>query len=225
MFNNLKSKEFFDPQQIHAPVHVAGLGAVGGSVAEILCRLGLDEINIWDMDNVAAHNLGNQIYRTCDINQPKETALTNILTEINPEIKLTTHGKLETTSKISGYIFLCVDNIDLRRDLCTTWKKNPNVLYVTDGRMRLTDGMIYAADWMNLKEQNNLINSMNFSHEEALAATPVSACGLTLSVVCTPRTLASLMVSNFIKFVNTGKYNRFIQVDAYQPFIDPYRAN
>lgn len=197
---------------------------MGGSIAEVLCRTGIKELHIWDMDNVSAHNLGNQIYRTKDIKRPKAIALREILMEINPDIKIFCHGEISTKDKPSGYMFLCVDNIDLRRELCTQWQKNPNIKFVTDGRMRLTDGNIHSADWYSRSEQNNLIASMQYSHEEALKETPVSACGLTLSIVCTPRILASLMVANFIKFINTNDYNRFIQVDAYQPFLDAYLA-
>lgn len=176
------------------------------------------------MDTVSAHNLGNQIYRTSDIGSPKTAALKEIITAINPDVKVNIHGEISTADRISGYIFLCVDNIDLRRELCTKWKNNPYIKFITDGRMRLTDATIHSADWSDFQEQEVLLNSMQYTHEEALKETPVSACGLTLSVICTPRMLAALMVANFIKFINTKTYERFTQLDCYKPFLESFTA-
>lgn len=224
MFNNLKSQEFFDPKKVCGPIHIVGCGAIGGAVAEYLCRLGVAELHLWDMDAVSAHNLGNQVYRDKDITEHKTVALRNILKEINPDITIFQHDKITVGSTIAGYIFLCIDNIDVRRELCTKWKMNPNIKFITDARMRLTDGVIYSANWYLSDAKDNLINSMQFTHDEALAETPVSACGLVLSVICTPRALSALMVANWIKFINLKEYNRFIQFDAYKPFIDSYKA-
>lgn len=193
-------------------------------MAEILLRLGLRQLHIWDDDIVSEHNLGNQVYRNNDVHKPKTTALKDLLLEINPEAEIIEHGRCELNSKISGYIFLTVDNIDTRRELCTKWLTNGKIIYITDGRMRLTDGTIYAADWTSMEEPNILLKSMQYSHEEALANTPVSACGLTLSVVCTPRVLASFMVTNWLSFLKDKKYNRLIQIDTYNFFIDHYEA-
>lgn len=197
---------------------------MGGPVAELLTRTGIKRIHLWDMDKVASHNLGNQIYAFENINQEKTKALSELLNKINPNLEVKVHAEVTPKSRLQGYIFLCVDNIDLRRELCTAWKRNPNIKFVTDGRMRLTDGTIHSADWSDRQEQLNMIASMQYTHEEALDQTPVSACGLSLSIVCTPRILAAMMVTNLIKFFNTGTYNRFIQIDAYQPFLDSYTA-
>lgn len=190
-----------------------------------MARLGITKIHLWDNDSVASHNLGNQIYRNKDIKRLKTDCLEEILKEINPDIQVVKHGLCTTETRANGYIFLCIDNIDVRRTLCEKWRWNPGLIYITDGRMRLTDGNIHSAFWYSATEKENIINSMQYTHEEAVKETPVSACGLTLSVICTPRVLASLMVSNFIKFINTEKYCRFIQVDSYKPFLEANEIN
>lgn len=179
---------------------------------------------MWDEDIVAPHNLGNQLFRNKDVKKKKTEALAEILAEINPEIELDLRGFYTTDQKIKGYIFLCIDNIDLRREFCTKWKTNPNIKFICDGRMGLTSGLIYAANWQVLEAKELLIKSMQYTHDEVLAETPVSACGLTLSVVITPRIVAALMVSNWIKFINTKTYKKMMQIDGYEPFLESFEG-
>ena len=172
------------------------------------------------MDRVASHNLGNQIYRSKDIGNTKVEALSEILREINPDLDLRLHGALTPESVISGNIFLCIDNIDLRRSLVEVWLKNPHIKFITDTRMRLTDGQVYTADWSSAVARNALLASMQFTHAEAAAETPVSACGTTLSVIYTPVAISAFAVANFIEFVNSNSYSKFEQVDFSNHLVD-----
>jgi len=63
---------------------------------------------------------------------------------------------------------------------------------------------------------------MNFSHEEATAETPVSACNVTLSVAPTIRMICSLGVANFINFVKGEELKKFIQIDAFKFVLDAF---
>lgn len=197
---------------------------MGAAISELLLRLGVRRLILWDADTVAPHNMGNQFFRNSDIGKKKNEALAEILKTINPEVEIELKGFCTVSEKVTGYIFLCIDNIDVRRELCTKWKTNPLIKFICDGRMGLTSGNIYTADWSHLESKKNLIASMQYTHEEVLAETPVSACGLTLSVVITPRVVAALMVSNWIKFVNTKTYKRMMQVDGYAPFLESFEG-
>ena len=181
---------------------------------EGLVRAGVTNLHIWDDDIVSPHNPANQIYTPDMIGTPKVAALIEIAKKINPDITIKAHPtRVDTDTRLSGYIFLCVDNIDTRRELCKAWRKNPNIIWVCDGRMRLTDFNVHAADWSNNKEATNLIRSMEYSHEEAAEQTPVTACGLAVSIIYAPVTLAMQMMANFVKFINEGKYARTIITD------------
>ena len=70
-----------------------------------------------------------------------------------------------------------------------------------DFRMRLTDAQHYAANWDNDKSKSNFIKTMNFTDAEAKDATPVSACGTTLSVSPTIRMIVSCGMTNFLNFL------------------------
>ena len=212
-----KSYEFFKPDMLESRVHIIGCGAIGSTVAENLVRFGITKITLYDFDTVEAHNIANQMFRHTDIGKLKIDALAEYLTEINPEgaadLKLVKEGW--TGQRLSGYVFLCVDNIDLRREIATACKENTFVKGMFDFRMRLTDAQHYAADWSDQKMVETFIKSMAFSHDEAKEATPVSACNITLSVVPTVREVVALGVSNFINFVKGGPLKKMILIDAF----------
>lgn len=218
MINLSKSYEYFQPGKCKSRIHIIGCGAVGSTVAENLVRFGITKITLWDFDNVEAHNIANQMFRECDIGNSKVDALSSILCEINND--LSENLKIEKTmydkQALSGYIFLCVDNIETRKMICEHHKNNASIKGVFDFRVGLEDGQHYAADWTDLNQKDIMISTMNFTHEEASSANPVSACNITLSVVPTIREICSLGVANFINFIKSNSYKTKIVSNPWQ---------
>lgn len=214
--NLSKSLEFFDPiNDVNAPIHVIGVGAMGSRIAELLVRLGLPKIHIWDMDIVEDKNITNQVYLHHHIGMTKTDALEELLKDINPQIKVYKHGAY-TDQSLAGYVFLCVDSIELRYNIATMHTDNPNIKAMFDTRMRLEDAQSYAAAWNNKKQKETFINSMNFSDDEAVEATPVSACGTTLSVASTVVSTAAFTVSNFINLIKKDKCKTMIFTNSFE---------
>ena len=201
--NLTKSIEYFDPCKVDGKCHIIGCGSVGSTVAELLTRLGVKNFVLYDFDLVEAHNLANQMFIHSDIKNPKVDAVKRIITEINPEAEPTIEICSEgyKNQRLNGYVFLCVDNIDLRREICKKNRMNRAIKAMFDFRTRLEDAQHYAALWSDLKQVDNLIKTMDFSHEEAHAATPVTACGTELGVAPTVRVICSLGVCNFMNLV------------------------
>lgn len=215
--NLVKSYDFFKPEMCKERIHIIGCGSVGSTVAENLARFGLTKFTLYDFDIVESKNIANQMFTNSDVGRPKIEALADMLYDINPEIKndikLVPEGYIG--QKLSGYIFLCVDSIEIRREIATSNKDNIFIKAMFDFRTRLTDAQHYAADWKNKKMIEAFINSMDFTHEEASEATPVSACNVTLSVAPTIRTICAYGVSNFINFVKNGIIKKLVLVDAF----------
>ena len=222
--NLTKSYDFFKPEDIKEQIHVIGCGSVGSAVAELLARFGLTKITLYDFDRVEPKNLTNQLFRQEHVGKKKTTALADMLYEINPEmmntIKVAPHGY--TDQKLSGYVFLCVDNIELRRQIALDNKDNLYIKAMFDFRTRLTDAQHYSANWGDMKMVDDFINSMNFSHEEAQAETPVSACNTTLSVAPTIRMICSLGIMNFVNFSKGMGIKKFIQIDTFSFMLDAF---
>jgi len=73
-----------------------------------------------------------------------------------------------------------------------------------------------------MKSVEDFIKSMNFTHEEATAETPVSACNVTLSVAPTIRMICSLGAANFVNFIKGNGLKKFIQIDAFKFILDAF---
>lgn len=217
-----KSYEFFQPEKDNARIHIVGCGSVGSTIAENLARCGVKKMTLWDFDKVEPHNICNQMFRQQDVGKLKVDALKEILMEINPEISDDIELKPDgwKGKLMSGYIFLAVDSIDLRREIVEKHMDSPFVKAVFDFRTLLESAQHYAADWSNINMKKNLLSSMQFSHEEAKEETPVSACGITLGVATTVRLICALGVNNYINFVKGNGIWKFCQIDGFRGMLD-----
>lgn len=198
-----KSREFFDPEKVKKICHIIGCGSIGSNVAELLVRQGVEDITLWDMDTVESHNIVNQLYDETHVGLKKTTALHSILTNINPKLKHTITLKGEYKNEpLSGFVFVCVDSVEVRKQIVEANLLNRNIEVLFDFRTTLLEGQAYAANWKNTKHKESLLASLDFTHEEAKANTPVSACGFELSVAPVVKNTAQLGVINFTNYIN-----------------------
>ena len=216
--NLSKSYEFFQPEKDDSKIHIVGCGSVGSTVAENLARSGITNFTLWDFDIVEPHNIVNQMFTQRHLGMSKVEALKKILVDINPEIedRITIKPDGWNGKLMSGYIFLCVDSIDLRREIVEKHYDSPNVKAMFDFRTLLKDAQHYAADWSNLKMKKDFLATMQFSHDEAAAETPVSACGTTLGVATTVRIISALGVNNYINFLKGEGIKKFVEIKCFQ---------
>lgn len=214
-----KSYEFFDPAK-SPEVHVIGCGAIGSTIAVQLARLGVTNIHLWDMDIVESTNIANQQFFDEHVGVEKTSALGNIMRMINPvglkgNNSLVMHDKY-TNEQLKGIVFIAVDKIQVRKDIITNNRYNFNVKGFIDVRMGLTDAQLYSAYNMSQLSVDNLLKSMDFTQEEADKATPVSACGTTLSVIPTVQIISAYAVANYINFSLTDQPTyKMINLDAF----------
>lgn len=219
-----KSYEYFQPEKNRNRIHIIGCGSVGSTVAENLARSGVTKMTLWDFDKVEAHNLANQMFRQKDVGRPKIEALADMLAEINPDITGDLKFKPDgwDGQMLSGYVFLCVDSIEIRRAIVEQHMDNMNIKAMFDFRTRLEDAQHYAADWADPKMKKDFLASMNFSHEEAVEETPVSACNVALSVCPTIRVICALGVANFMNFWNDKPLRKLILADSFNFALDAF---
>lgn len=212
-----KSRDVFDPGKVQETIHIVGCGSVGSTVAELLARYGLRKFILWDMDTVESKNIVNQIYTERDVGRPKVEALRDILSDINPAIKDSCLLKPDGWNghNLSGYVFLAVDNIEVRKEIVKRNQYNPMVKAMFDVRTALYDAQLYAADWKKAADKKNFLATMDFTHNEATAEVPRSACGEILGVAPTVRAAALFTVTNFHRFVREGVLMRTILVNPF----------
>jgi len=217
-----KFYEFFQPELLEGErVHIIGCGAVGSTIAELLARFGITDFVLYDFDVVESHNIANQMFRNVDIGKKKTKALTEILTEINPDITVATFDEY-TDQLLDGYVFLAVDSIDLRNKIVKGSMDNLFIKAMFDVRIRLTDSQAFAARWNSYDEKRNLVASMNFTDEEANAQNELSACNMVLSVAPTVRLICGYTVTNFINLLLGKEFKKMILVEAFNFNVDAF---
>ena len=223
VFDTRKSYEYFDPAS-SPTVHIIGCGALGSTIAVQIARLGVTNIHLWDMDTVESVNIANQQFFDKHIGRTKVSALAEILMDINPLLKSTIveHGAY-TNEELDGILFIPVDSIDVRKAIINNNRYNPKCLGFIDARMRLTDAQLYSAYFQSQQSIDHLLMTMNFTDEEADAATPISACGTTLSVIPTVQTISAYAVANYITLVKDGKpAYKMIVLDTFNGAFDMF---
>ena len=103
---------------------VVGVGGLGATVAEILVRVGIGRLVIMDYDRLEMANMNRMIYKPNQIGMYKVNALSEYLSEINPDVEIVAHPFNITTG--DGYktfmdeveeaqiVFGCVDTFGVR---------------------------------------------------------------------------------------------------------------
>ena len=223
--NLTKSQDYFNPLDVKSRCHIIGCGSVGSTVAELLLRLGIRNLSLYDFDFVSSHNLANQMFEHADIKRLKVDAVRDMLCRINPQVKhdiQTYSNGWDEKTRLSGYVFLCLDNIDLRREIATLNKANQSIRAMFDFRTRLEEAQHYAADWKNPALVKNFLNSMDFTHEEARKNTPVTACNVEIGIAPTVRIICAFGVANFMNYIRKGELKKVMKVDVFGFDIDAF---
>ena len=189
----------FNPAAVKDDIHIIGVGATGSFVAMMLARMGVPVINIYDFDDVEIHNIPNQYYDTGDLGKLKIGALADKLRVINPDITVNVSDeavKPEDVSNMSGYVFLLVDSMKVRKELWEAAKANTKIINVWESRLGSDQARVYSLPID--KDVNYAKYEQDFYDDDKAE---VSACGTSITVLPIVMMTASLMIVQFIDLV------------------------
>lgn len=213
--NLLKSIDYFDPDAVKDRIHIIGCGSVGSTLAEHLARYGLSNFVLYDFDVVEDKNIVNQMFDLRDVGRPKVDAVADKLKSINADVKVrTVKTGWNEDMTLSGYVFLCVDSIAVRKAVVEANKYNSLIKGMFDFRTGLVEADHFACAWQSANEIKWLLSTMNFTDEEAEAHNPVTACGITIGVAATVRLIVDVGVCNFIQNVKGNGLKKMITVNT-----------
>lgn len=131
----------------NASVAVIGVGGVGGYVAYLLCRAGVENITLVDFDTVSQSNINRQIVaNTTTVGQFKVDVMKDEILKINPNCKVVAIKERVTQSNLNQLnLSSCnfvVDAIDSVQDkvslICFCKQKNINIISAMGAGNRLT---------------------------------------------------------------------------------------
>ena len=100
---------------------IVGAGGLGGTVAEVLARIGVGRLHLIDGDSFEEHNLNRQRFaRTDNLGKPKAPAAREAIARINPAVEVTASAVFMTAENAADLIgdadvaIDCLDRLDSR---------------------------------------------------------------------------------------------------------------
>ena len=120
-------------------IHLLGLGGIGSNALYYLYKTIPATYYIQDIDTVEAINVGTQFYSINDIGKDKVEASYDRLYTFNntgyKNIQCLTR-KFVTGDTTLDYAISAVDNMDARKNIYNSWKKQSSREILIDGRLR-----------------------------------------------------------------------------------------
>jgi hypothetical protein len=156
--NNLISNDTLNSYK----VIVAGVGAGGGWATLLLAKIGLSNIEVYDMDKVESPNIPAQVYRVGDIDQFKVDAIKTIVRE-GLGFDIVTHNEEITADTIfdinlNTIVLNMLDNIPAKKLVYEKCKGFP--IYMIDARMGGLGWSIGIYRMDNLTDQKRFEDSL-----------------------------------------------------------------
>lgn len=194
--------DLFDKRQCTLPVHVVGVGGVGSHVARLLAKLGVGEygpVHVWDGDKIEPHNVSNQAYDPADIEAQKAEA-TQRHFKRRSGVEIMAHAEFVTKRiPFSGIVFLCLDDMDVRRDICekSIWR-NMDVPLLIETRMDAAHAQTHTLD----PRDERHIGIWNLRWYPQSEVDNLMGCGGPLSVITAVEMTAVIAVQQFIHWSN-----------------------
>ena len=168
---NFKSqKALFDPEKQKTDITIVGVGSTGSFVALTLAKMGFNNINIIDYDNVEEHNIPGQFYRVDDIGISKVGALTNIIKDFTgsninfDECKIEDDYNFDLTA--NSLVIICVDTMEARQLIYELIKGYP--VKIIDTRFGGDMYSVHVADLKNSEEKEAYEKSLGLVTKDTM---------------------------------------------------------
>lgn len=199
---------------------IAGVGAVGSSLAVCLAKMGMKKIYIYDHDVVDEVNLSTQGFYHDEIGTLKVEAIRSRVLSINPKIAVEAFSKKFTGKELhpQAVFFACVDSMQARRFVYRSAVRSKGILL--DGRMAAeTMTILVAQNGADLEEyKKTLYPDSEVAPERCTAKATIYCASVTASLLCAlykqvamDACLVKHVWANFplMAFTATNKYPEF----------------
>jgi hypothetical protein len=194
-------------------IDILGLGATGSMTAQLISRLGIENLHLHDFDEIKATNIANQLYPLEAIGRPKAETCRDLIraaTGIEPTIHGKCEGPAETPEdELGDVVFLCMDSMSARANVVNErLAMNAGTQLVIDTRMGVDELRLYSFCPYRLKELRRYRSTIT-PDEDTLE----NACEIKTTLAGTAAMVAGLSKTWFLHW-----YRREIVGDReYQP--------
>lgn len=192
----------FKPEEFKTPIHIIGVGATGSWLAFSLAKMGIQNITVYDFDEVSMHNLPNQMFGLRHIDTNKAISIKKIVKQFTGfDIKAQTI-KVDGTRPMQGIVFMLTDTMKSRIDIYNkAIRNNPFVDLLIETRMDLRGGRIYAINPKD-KMQNDCYMETFYNDDES----EVSACGVSQTVLPSALAITSHAIWKMLNYINNEEF-------------------
>lgn len=177
-------------------VDIIGAGATGSRIVLSLAKLGVENIHVWDFDQIEEHNIANQAFSLLDVGKFKVDALAEVVLAATGT-KITVHNeRVDGTQQLGEIVFLLTDTMNSRKEIwdkALKFKLQTKLLIET--RMGADSGRIYTVN-PNKPGHIKKYEQTLYTDNEA----EVSACGASVSVGPTAEIISGLAVWQMIRW-------------------------
>lgn len=177
-------------------VSVIGGGAIGSMTCFLLSKMGVQDLQVWDADDIEEHNLSNQFFPQSALKENKAEAIADIIerwegTEIDarPEMFYDQIGELGEITVFA------VDSIEARTEIWQEIYQSFETDFLIDARMGAEAGEIHAVDTITPSHQEHYEQTLHDPEDDS-------------ELPCTARTTiycGSVMANYICSYVK--KYN------------------
>lgn len=198
-----------DVESFKIPIHIIGAGATGSWLAFSLAKMGIQNITVYDFDEIGMHNLPNQMFGLSDIGKNKAVAIAQQIRKFTGYNIKARNMKVDGSQPMQGIVFMLTDTMSSRRNIYDiAIKNNPFIELYIETRMDLRGGRVYAID-PKQKHLKTEYEKTLYSDDEA----EVSACGVSQTVLATGLGIVSNAIWKMLNFVNGEIYDNETIID------------
>jgi hypothetical protein len=214
MINTIRHHSIVPLDKLEDPALVIGAGAIGSKVVIELVKLGCTNITIVDYDIVENHNISNQYFAQSDIGIAKAEAIKQEALRHNTSANIIAKiCEFDYEDRYPyKYVFICVDDMDVRRELMKKYSRSKTTKFIVEARMSYDMFFIYTVT--NIDIYKKWLNVSKYSNEDT---SEESACGSKISLGATSSLCAGFMLHSFINFLNEKPVEWSLTVITY-PF-------
>lgn len=150
-----RQTEIYNPEDFNLPVTIIGVGNIGSQTALALARLGIEDLTVYDDDDVEIHNLASQSFFLSDLGRSKVDSVLKQVKEINEEAYVLANKEKYMGGAVEDEIVIvAVDSMDERKKICDAMEKGGSKpRLIIDGRVGGPQLEIYTC--LNYEEWRN----------------------------------------------------------------------
>lgn len=200
-------------------VNIIGLGGIGSWTSFAIGKLGTKSMSLIDPDVVSPENMAGQMHFDSLIGQSKVVSMRRVLDAFRVISWVGCYRERVTRHKVlSGHVISCLDNMESRREVYESWKRNVN----SNSKSVFIDGRLSAEMYQIICMESSEKENMERYEEQYLFSDAEAE-----EQICSYKQTAfmAMQIGGMIANVFVNKLCQvYMQSERYAPFFMEYHG-